>query len=276
LTRLRTLRLEAWLALSVLAVLAVAAVFAPQLAPYDPAEISVRDKFAPPSGAHWFGTDDLGRDLFSRALHATRISFAVGFVAVGISVAVGLVVGAVAGALGGIWDMLAMRLVDVMLSIPSFFLILAVIAVLGPSIVNIMVVIGLTSWMGVARLVRAEFLRLREMDFVHATRVAGMPWMRVAFRHMLPNALPPVWVNATLGIAGAIMLESGLSFLGLGVQPPTASWGNMLTGGKDTIAFAWWISVFPGLLILVTVLSLNIVGEWLQDLFDPKQAGKKA
>lgn len=259
-----------------LVVLAVAAVAAPWLAPHDPAEIVMSRRFLSPSVVHWFGTDDLGRDLFSRAVWGARISFSVGVVAVGISLAIGVTLGALAGTVGGLVDAAIMRLVDLMLCFPAFFLILAVIAFLEPSIFNIMAVIGATGWMGVTRLVRAEFLRLRETDFVAAARVAGVPPLRLAWRHMLPGALPPIFVTATLGIAGAILVEGGLSFLGLGVQPPTPSWGNMLTGGKDTLAFAWWIAFFPGFLILVTVLSFNLIGEWLQDRIDPRQRGRSA
>lgn len=259
-----------------LLILAAAAVLAPWLAPYDPAEIVMSRRFLPPSSAHWFGTDDLGRDLFTRAIYGARISFSVGVVAVGISLLIGVTLGAVAGTLGGLVDAAIMRFVDLMLCFPAFFLILAVIAFLEPSIFNIMAVIGATGWMGVTRLVRAEFLRLAETDFVAAARVAGVPPLRLAWRHMLPGALPPVLVTATLGIAGAILVEGGLSFLGLGVQPPTPSWGNMLTAGKDTLAFAWWIALFPGLLILVTVLGFNLVGEWLQDRLDPRRRGRLA
>jgi peptide/nickel transport system permease protein len=172
--------------------------------------------------------------------------------------------------MGGVVDLGIMRLVDVMLAFPTLFLILAVIAFLDPSMINIMIVIGLTSWMGVARLVRAEFLKLKQMDFVLSARAQGLGFFRIAFLHILPNALTPVLVNATLGMASAILIESGLSFLGLGVQPPTPSWGNMLIAGKDTLEFAWWISLFPGLLILLTVLSLNILGEWLEETLNPK------
>jgi len=163
-----------------------------------------------------------------------------------------------------------MRLVDLMLCFPTIFLILAVIAVLGPNIWNIMAVIGLTSWMGVARLVRAEFLSLREREFVVAARALGASDARLIWRHLLPNALTPVMVSATLGVAGAILVESSLSFLGLGVQPPTPSWGNMLTMGKDTIEIAWWLSVFPGLAILVTVMSYNLLGEGIREAIDPR------
>ena len=261
-------------AIALLALLGLASLFAPLLATHDPGAIAPVRGFLPPSAEHWLGTDDLGRDLYSRALYAGRISFTVGIVSVGISLSIGVLLGAFAGMLGGRVDALTMRFVDLMLCFPSFFLILAVIAFLEPSIFNIMAVIGLTSWMGVTRLVRAEFLRLKESDFVQAARLSGAHLGRVAFKHVLPNALPPILVSATLGVAGAIMVESGLSFLGLGVQPPTPSWGNMLIAGKDALEIAWWVSVFPGLLILLTVLALNITGEWLQDRLDPKTQGR--
>jgi peptide/nickel transport system permease protein len=197
----------------------------------------------------------------------------VGFVAVGLATLIGLVVGALAGYYGGWVDASLMRLVDLMLCFPSFFLILAVIAVLEPSIWNIMAVIGLTSWMGVARLVRAEFLSLREREFITAARALGASDVRLALRHMLPNALAPVMVSATLGVAGAILTESALSFLGLGVQPPTPSWGNILTAGKDNIEIAWWLSVFPGLAILITVMSYNLLGEGIREAIDPRLKG---
>jgi len=198
------------------------------------------------------------------------VSLWVGFVAVGLSVAIGLVLGLVSGYFGGLVDEAVMRGVDVMLCFPSFFLILAVIAFLEPSLVNIMAVIGLTSWMGVARLVRAETLTLRNREFVLAARMAGSGTVRILFHHILPNALAPVLVSATLGVAGAILVESSLSFLGLGVQPPTPSWGNMLMEGKDVLEIAPWLSIFPGLAILFTVLGYNLLGESLRDILDPR------
>ena len=224
----------------------------------------------PPSPAHLLGTDTLGRDVLSRIIFGSRVSLKVGFVAVGLATLIGLLVGALAGYYGGWVDQALMRLVDLMLCFPAFFLILAVIAVLEPSIWNIMVVIGLTGWMGVARLVRAEFLSLREREFVTAARALGAGDARLILRHMLPNALAPVMVSATLGVAGAILTESALSFLGLGVQPPTPSWGNILTAGKDNIEIAWWLSVFPGLAILVTVMSYNLLGEGIREAIDPR------
>jgi peptide/nickel transport system permease protein len=251
----------------------VVAIFAHWLAPYDPNQIDLKQVLMPPSHAHLLGTDTLGRDVLSRIIYGSRISLLVGFVAVGLATVIGLVVGALAGYYGGWVDTVLMRLVDLMLCFPAFFLILAVIAVLEPSIWNIMAVIGLTSWMGVARLVRAEFLSLREREFVTAARALGASDVRVALRHMLPNALAPVMVSATLGVAGAILTESALSFLGLGVQPPTPSWGNILTAGKDNIEIAWWLSVFPGLAILITVMSYNLLGEGIREAIDPRLKG---
>lgn len=253
----------------VLSLFAVA-LLAPWLAPYDPNAIDLKELLMPPSQAHPLGTDTLGRDVLSRIIYGARISLLVGFVAVGIATLIGLVVGALAGYYGGGVDTLLMRLVDLMLCFPTLFLILAVIALLGPSIWNIMVIIGLTNWMGVARLVRAEFLSLREREFVMAARALGASDARLIWRHLLPNALTPVMVSATLGIAGAILTESALSFLGLGVQPPTPSWGNILTMGQDNIEIAWWLSVFPGLAILVTVMSYNLLGEGIREAIDPR------
>ncbi len=243
---------------------------APWLAPYDPNHIDLQAVLLPPCAEHWWGTDPLGRDVLSRIIFGSQVSLKVGFVSVGLATLIGLLVGSLAGFYGGWVDYLLMRLVDLMLCFPSFFLILAVIAVLEPSIWNIMVVIGFTSWMGVARLVRAEFLSLREREFVVAARALGASDLRLIFVHLLPNALAPVMVSATLGVAGAILTESALSFLGLGVQPPTPSWGNILTAGKDNIEIAWWLSFFPGLAILLTVMSYNFLGEGIREAVDPR------
>ena len=236
----------------------------------DPGAIDIANRLQPPGGTFFLGTDDLGRDVFSRILYGARISLLVGFVAVGIATLIGIFLGAVSGFYGRWVDSTIMRFVDIMLCFPAFFLILAVIAFLEPSIWNIMIIIGLTSWMGVARLVRAEFLSLRERDFVQAAKALGASDGRVIFRHILPNALSPVLVSATLGVAGAILTESALSFLGIGVQPPTPSWGNMLIAGKQTLGTAWWLSVFPGMAILITVLGYNLLGEGIRDALDPR------
>lgn len=255
------------------AVLIVIALFAPLMAPYEPTAIDIQSVLSPPSSEHLFGTDELGRDVLSRIIWGSRISLTVGFIAVGIALCIGIVIGSTAGFYGGKTDAVLMRFVDIMLTFPTFFLILAVIAILEPSITTIMIVIGLTGWMDVARLVRAEFLTLKERDFVLAAKASGAGSLRVIFRHILPNALSPVFVAATFGVAGAILVESSLSFLGLGVQPPNPSWGNILTSGKDNIEVAWWLSFYPGLAILVTVLSYNLVGEGLRDALDPRLWG---
>ncbi|MCJ2163569.1 ABC transporter permease [Pseudodesulfovibrio sp. S3] len=254
----------------IVGIMSLAAVFAPLIAPFDPNVINVDALLLPPSATHLMGTDALGRDVFSRILFGGRVSLWVGFVAVGIATSIGLVLGLIAGYFGRWVDEIIMRGVDVMLCFPSFFLILAVITFLEPSLTNIMIVIGLTGWMGVSRLVRAETLTLRERDFVMAARAAGAGSVRIIFRHIMPNAVGPVLVSATLGVAGAILTESSLSFLGLGVQPPDASWGNILMEGKEVLGIAWWLSVFPGLAILVTVLGYNLLGESLRDLLDPR------
>jgi peptide/nickel transport system permease protein len=255
---------------SVVLVLFVVSLLAPLISPYDPSAINAWKVLSPPSWLHLFGTDELGRDVLSRVLYGSRVSLKVGFVAVGIAVSIGTVVGLVSGYYSGLIDTLLMRVVDIMLCFPAFFLILAIITFLEPSIWYIMMVIGLTGWMGVARLVRAETLSIREMDYVLAARCIGCSNTRIIFRHILPNAISPVLVSATLGIAGAILTESALSFLGIGVQPPTPSWGNILTSGKDYIEFAWWLSLFPGLAILVTVLAYNLLGEGIRDALDPR------
>lgn len=250
--------------------LLLVALFAPLISPYNPTATDVHNMLSPPSKSHVFGTDELGRDVFSRMMWGSRISLQVGFVAVGIAIFIGIIVGALAGYYGGVVDSILMRFVDIMLAIPTLFLILAVIAIVEPSVFVIMVVIGITSWMGISRLVRAEFLTLKERDFVLAAKSLGANDIRIIFRHILPNALAPVFVTATFRIAGAILLESGLSFLGLGVQPPTPSWGNILTSGKDNIEVAWWLSLYPGIAILIAALSYNLVGEGLRDALDPK------
>ena len=244
---------------TLVALVFVLSIFAPLIAPYNPSTIDIKNILVGPGFSHWLGTDDLGRDVLSRMLWGGRISLEVGFVAVGIATIIGIILGSLAGFYGGWIDSLIMRAVDIMLSIPTIFLILAVIAILEPSIINIMIIIGLTSWMEPARLIRAEFITLKEREFVIAAHAIGATDRRIIMKHILPNGLSPILVSATMGIGGAILIESGLSFLGLGVQPPTPSWGSLLSAGKDNIEIAWWLSAFPGLAILITVLGYNLI-----------------
>ncbi len=256
---------------TLVALVFVLSIFAPFIAPYNPSTIDIKNILVGPGFSHWLGTDDLGRDVLSRMLWGGRISLQVGFVAVGIATLIGILLGSLAGFYGGWIDSLIMRAVDIMLSIPTIFLILAVIAILEPSIINIMIIIGLTSWMEPARLIRAEFITLKEREFVIAAHALGATDSRIIIKHVLPNGLSPILVSATMGIGGAILVESALSFLGLGVQPPTPSWGSLLSAGKDNIEIAWWLSAFPGLAILITVLGYNLLGEGIRDALDPRQ-----
>ena len=259
---------------------------------FDPKIVRLSEKFLPPLtvfkstitpkedgptlGIYLFGTDELGRDVFARMLEGTSVSLSVGFVAVGIILTVGIFFGGVAGYYGRVKlgfitvDTIIMRFVDIMLCFPTFFLILTVVALLPPSIYNIMIVIGLTSWMGTARFVRAEFLSLRDLDFVAAAKSQAIPEWRIIFIHMVPNAIAPVLVSATLGVASAILTESALSFLGFGVQPPDATWGNILSDGKSFLFDAPWLTFIPGITILLVVLAFNLCGEGLREAFNPK------
>ncbi len=248
--------------------------FLPPLTPFTSTLTPNED--APTFGIYLLGTDELGRDVFARMLEGTSVSLTVGFVAVGISLTVGVLFGGLAGFYGRVKlgfitvDTLIMRFVDIMLCFPTFFLILTVVALLPPSIYNIMIVIGLTSWMGTARFVRAEFLALRDQDFVTAARSQAIPEWRIIFVHMVPNAIAPVLVSATIGVATAILTESSLSFLGFGVQPPDATWGNILADGKTFLFDAPWLTFIPGFTILFVVLAFNLCGEGLREAFNPK------
>jgi peptide/nickel transport system permease protein len=260
--------------LIVISILVILALFAPYISPYDPFEINVNKILLPPSFEHPLGTDLLGRDVLSRMIYASRISLEVSLVAVGISIGIGVFLGSLAGYLGGLVDQIISRFIDIMLCFPTIFLILAVIAYLEPSILTIMIVIGATSWMGIARLVRAEIMSLKERDFVLIAKVYGAGTFRIIFKHLLPNALPPIMVSASLGLGQAILIESALSFLGIGVQPPIPSWGNILIEGKEALEVAWWLSIFPGLAILITVLAFTLLGETLQEILNPKRERK--
>jgi peptide/nickel transport system permease protein len=278
----RPLVLRAWdlfsrnrlacLGLAFLLLLSLGALFAPLVAPYDPNAIDLLPEgvLQPPSWQHPFGTDELGRDGFSRALFGARISLSVGFIAALVSVSLGVLVGATAGMAGGWADSFLMRSVDILLSVPLFFLIMISQIVFPPSIFTIMIVIGLASWMDISRLTRGEFLNLRASEFVASARVIGMGSWRIAWRHVLPNASGPIIVAATLRIAEAIILESTLSFVGLGIQPPHASLGSMLQKGLTRLLDAPWMVWFPGLLIALTVLAFNFVGDGIRDALDPK------
>jgi peptide/nickel transport system permease protein len=244
----------------------------PYLAPYDPnaQEDIVRTRYLAPSAEHPMGTDKFGRDILSRVIYGARISLSIGFIAVAISVTLGTLVGAVAGYFGGWVDNVAMRLVDLLISFPRLVLLLAVIALFQPSIFLIIAVLGVTGWMGTSRIVRGQFLSLREQEFVQATEALGYGSGRIIFRHILPNAMAPIIVVATLGIGNTILTEAALSFLGLGVQPPTASWGSMVSDGKDALINAWWIATFPGLAIVLTVVCFNLLGDAARDALDPR------
>ncbi len=252
--------------ITIIGILSLLAVLAPLICPYDPSQIDSQELLMSPSAKHLLGTDSLGRDLASRLIYGSRISLSIGIIAMGIATLLGLLLGAWAGFYGKFSDTLIMRFADIMLCFPTFFLILAVVAVLEPSIFNIMIIIGLTSWMGPARLIRGEILSLRDREFIQAEIALGASDLRIIIRHLIPNAIGPVLVNATLGIAGAILLESGLSFLGLGVQPPIPSWGNILIESKSTLGIAWWITLFPGLAILITILGFNFIAEGLKKI----------
>ncbi len=240
---------------------------------YSENDVNLKDAIQPPSSRHFLGTDEIGRDIASRVVHGSRVSLSVGFVAVSIYVAIGLVIGALAGYYGGLVDVIASRLIEIMLTIPTFFLIITVVAFLPPSIFYIMVVIGITNWPTIARLTRGEFLKSKSLDYVVAARALGASDFRTIFRHVLPNALAPVFVAATFGVASAILIESTLSFLGFGAPPSAASWGSILSKARDLLPSAWWLTAFPGLAIFLTVTSYNLVGEGLRDAADPRLKG---
>ena len=255
--------------------LVIISVFAPIIATHDPLDIKIENALLKPSAEHFFGTDQLGRDIFSRMVYGARISLVIGFVAVGISVFIGLIIGSVAGYYGNKIDSILMRFVDIMLCFPSFFLILALIALFEPNIIIIMVVIGVTGWMSTARLIRAEILSLKQREFIQASRVLGASDFRIITGHLIPNGIGPVLVSAVLGIGVAILVEASLSFLGLGVQPPTPSWGNILMEGKATLGTCWWLMLFPGLAILITVLGYNLLGEGLRESLSGRDVSSK-
>ena len=257
---------------TVILILAMMAISAPIIAPIDPVKTDLRAALAPPSLSHWLGTDAVGRDVWSRVVYAIRVSLSVGVVAVGISVAIALLLGTVSGYFGGGADMAIMRLTDIVLSIPSLVIIMSVVVLVGPSIYNIMVVIGAFGWPGMARLVRGQILSAREWEYVTAARCLGARDRRIMILHILPNVIAPLVVAATFGVAGAILAEASLSFLGFGVMPPTPSWGNMLNAARslDMLRNVPWFWIPPGVMILFTVLSINFLGDGLRDALDPR------
>lgn len=251
------------------------AVIGPHVVPHDPNRVSVLDRFAPPAWSeagtieHLLGTDSLGRDTFSRLILGARVSLMVGLIAVAIGGLIGVVGGLLAGYFGGRTDAVIMRLVDVQLAFPGILLALTVLALLGRSMVNLILVLGIVQWAPYARIVRGHVLSLREQEFVEASLALGSGWARIVFRHVLPNSLAPIIVIASFSVATTILAESALSFLGLGVPPGVPSWGGMLSEGRDHLVRAWWLATFPGLAISVTVLSINVIGDWFRDYLDP-------
>ena len=271
--RLRANRI-ALVSLVVLVVIHLVAVLAPLVAPRDPNEIAPLLRLAPPSSEHWLGTDENGRDIFSRLVYGSRVSLAVGLAAMVVSIVLGTLIGLFAGFSGKLVDAILMRITDGMLSIPLFFFMITALAVLGSDLPKIIMIIGLASWMTVARIVRGEVLRSKELMFVEAARSLGASSSRIVFRHILPLSFPSIIVAATLGVAYAILLESSLSYLGLGVQPPSASWGNMLSNARGYMWTDPWLTVYPGALIFLTVLLYNWLGDGLRDALDPS-AGER-
>jgi len=265
------------LATGFVALFLIAAIFAPWVSPYDPAEANFLASLDPPfwqekgTLAHLLGCDQLGRDILARVIHGARLSLTVSIFAIGLAGAVGIVLGIAAGYVGGILDALIMRLVDAFLALPFILMALGFVAALGTSLTNIIIVMAITNWARYARLVRGEVLTVKQRDFVALARVAGQPRWRIAWKHILPNVMNSIIVLATLDVGRVIILEASLSFLGLGMQPPEVSWGLMLADGRAYMTTAWWLTTIPGLAILLTVLSVNVLGDWLRDRLDPRQ-----
>lgn len=274
--RFRSNRLALW-SLYVISILVLAAILAPLLAPYDPIAIGdvMATRFQSPSWAHPFGTDEFGRDLFSRALYGARVSLSVGILAMLLATSIGSLYGAVSGYFGGIVDGVMMRIVDVWIAFPAFYLMLLLVGVFEATVPVLILILALTAWPVTARFIRGEILSLRKRDYVEAARAMGLPAYRIILRHLIPGALSPVLVTGALAVAGMIGAEAGLSFLGLGISPPTPSWGNMVAAGKDALASAWWISFFPGALLTITLIAFSLVADGLRDALDPKALDQK-
>ena len=286
--RIDTVTVETWrrfrrskLALGALiyvAVVALIALLAPAIAtdrptapvPFGPNTVDIASRLRPPDDQHRLGTDDLGRDVLARMIHGARVSLSVGLTATAIALIVGSLLGALAGYYGGAADWIVSRLIELVLCFPFLFLVLGIVALFGPSFLTIMIALGLTSWTTEARFVRGEFLRIRDMEFAVAARASGARDWRIIVRHLLPNAFAPVLVSASFGVATAILIESALSFLGMGVPLPTPSWGNLLYSAEQHIEYAWWLAVFPGIAIFLTVAAFNIIGDRVRDALDPR------
>ena len=256
-------------ALAYVVVVALIALVAPMIT-VDPNAVDIASRLRPPDQAHRLGTDDLGRDVLARVIHGARVSLTVGLTATLISLLIGSFLGAIAGYYGGAADWLVSRLIEIVLCFPFLLLVLGIVALFRPSFITIMIALGLTSWTTEARFVRGEFLRIRDMEFALAARASGARDARIILRHLLPNAFAPVLVSASFGVASAILIESALSFLGMGMPPPTPSWGNILYSAEQHLEYAWWLAVFPGVAIFLTVAAFNIIGDRVRDALDPR------
>ncbi len=256
--------------LSIVLIIIFIAIFANYIAPYDPLKVDLSKYLLPPSREHLLGTDEFGRDILSRIIFGARVSLQIGFFAQVISISLGTVLGLLAGFYGGWVDDVIMRIVEILFAFPFLLFVIAVVAVFGPGIQNLYLAVALIGWAGVSRIVRGQVLSLRERDFVASARAVGAGTLRILFKHILPNALSPIIIEATLGMGGMIMLEAGLSFLGLGVQAPTPSWGSMVQAGLAYMRSAWWYPVFPGIVIMIVVFGFNLLGDGLRDALDPR------
>ncbi|MDR1832890.1 MAG: ABC transporter permease [Fusobacteriaceae bacterium] len=258
--------------LGILTVLLLLAIFANVIHDYDKVVIkqNLPGRLASPSMAHWCGTDEFGRDIFARLIHGARVSLKVGFVSVTMSILAGGALGAIAGYFGGVLDNVIMRIMDIFLAIPSILLAIAIVSALGPNMINLMVAIAISSVPQFARIVRASVLTIRDQEFIEAARAIGASNTRIIYRHIIPNCLAPIIVRGTLGVASAILSTAGLSFIGLGIQPPAPEWGNMLSGGRQYLRSAWWVTTFPGVSIMLTIFALNLLGDGLRDALDPR------
>ncbi|MGL5122915.1 MAG: nickel transporter permease [Fusobacteriaceae bacterium] len=258
--------------LIIILLMIIVAIFANQIADYETVVIkqNLSSRLQSPSLNHLLGTDEFGRDIFARLIHGARVSLQVGVLAVGVSIIVGGSLGAVAGFYGGKLDNIIMRIMDIFLAVPSILLAIAIVSALGPNLVNLMISISISSVPSYARIVRASVLSIKDQEFVEAAKAIGASDTRIIFRHIIPNSLAPVIVQGTLGVAGAILSTAGLSFIGLGIQPPAPEWGSMLSGGRQYLRYAWWVTTFPGIAIVITILSLNLLGDGLRDALDPR------